>query len=113
MTSAPVLRDRDLAAVRQTLRAFLPSGATVRVFGSRARGAARPGSDLDLAIDAGRPLTRQESGALEEAFEELSLPFRVDLVDVHAASEGFVALISQDWTPLEETPDQRPARMPG
>jgi predicted nucleotidyltransferase len=100
MTGAPMLRDRDLATVRRILAACLPDGAVVRVFGSRALGGARPASDLDLAIDAGRPLTRRESGALAEAFEESSLPCRVDVVDVHAVSEAFLATISRDWTPL-------------
>jgi predicted nucleotidyltransferase len=39
------------------LAANLPRDATVWVFGSRATGRARRYSDLDLAIDAGRPLT--------------------------------------------------------
>lgn len=63
-------------------------------------GAARRGSDLDQAIDAGRPLTMRESGALADAFEESDLPHTVDLVDVRAASEGFVALIEREWAAL-------------
>ncbi len=99
--SAPVmLRTQDLAIVRDVLAAHAPPDAVVRVFGSRARGLARRGSDLDLAIDAGRPLTSRESGALADAFEESDLPYTVDLVDVRAASEGFVALIECEWTDL-------------
>src|SRR5205085_11964920 len=42
------------------LAADLPPDAVVWVFGSRATGRARRYSDLDLAIDAGRPLTLDE-----------------------------------------------------
>ena len=101
MSGRPSILDRDLAIVRAILAAHMPTGARVRVFGSRARGTPRRASDLDLAIDAGRPLTRQEAGALADAFEDSDLPYKVDLVDVHAASAGFVTLIEKDWAPLE------------
>jgi predicted nucleotidyltransferase len=51
------------------------------MFGSRATGRARRYSDLDLAIDAGRPLTLDEIGGLTEAFSESDLPYKVDIVD--------------------------------
>ena len=95
-----MLSARDLAIVRAVLATHAPRESVVKVFGSRARGLARRGSDLDLAIDAGRPLTSRESGALADAFEESDLPYTVDLVDVRAASEGFVALIEREWAPL-------------
>jgi predicted nucleotidyltransferase len=51
------------------------------VFGSRATGRARRYSDLDLAIDAGRPLTLDEIAGLAEAFSDSDLPYKVDIVD--------------------------------
>ena len=95
------MRECDLAIVRAILAAHLPTGAEVHVFGSRAGGTPRRASDLDLAVDAGRPLTRRETGALADAFEESDLPYTVDVLDVRAASAGFVALIEGDWAPLE------------
>jgi predicted nucleotidyltransferase len=100
MSAEVMLSIHDLAIVQVVLAAHAPPDVVVRIFGSRARGEARRGSDLDLAIDAGRPLTPRESGALADAFEESDLPYTVDLVDVRAASEGFVALIEREWTPL-------------
>jgi predicted nucleotidyltransferase len=64
-------------------RANLPGSAKAWVFGSRATGRARRYSDLDLAIDAGRRLTLDETARLGEAFSESDLPYRVDLVDWH------------------------------
>ena len=63
------------------LGANLPHDAEAWVFGSRATGRARRYSDLDLAIDAGRPLTLDELARLAEAFRESDLPYRVDIVD--------------------------------
>lgn len=48
------------------------------VYGSRARRTSRPGSDLDMVVFA-TPEQRPQVGALREALEESSLPFRVDL----------------------------------
>jgi type I restriction enzyme S subunit len=72
----------------------LPDGAEVWVFGSRATGRARRYSDLDLAIDAGRSLTLNESARLSEAFRDSDLPYRVDLVDWHGIDERFRKLIA-------------------
>ncbi len=84
------------------LRAHLPQDATVWVFGSRATGRARRYSDLDLAIDAGRPLSLDETAALAEAFSDSDLPYRVDIVDWHAIGADFVRLIDAERLPLLE-----------
>ena len=68
-------------SVLNILRANLPPSTKVWVFGSRATGRARRYSDLDLAIDAGRPLTLDEIAALAEAFSDSDLPYKVDVVD--------------------------------
>lgn len=59
------------------LRQFVP-GVEVWAFGSRVKDAARDSSDLDMVLfsDSSR---RAQVSALREAFEESSLPFRVDL----------------------------------
>jgi predicted nucleotidyltransferase len=69
--------------VLNILRANLPQSTKVWVFGSRATGRARRYSDLDLAIDAGRPLGLDEIAGLTEAFSDSDLPYKVDLADWH------------------------------
>ena len=49
------------------------------VFGSRAKGNHKPGSDIDIAIK-GSALTREDICSLAGAFEESLLPFFVDLL---------------------------------
>jgi uncharacterized protein len=82
------------------LNAHLPPGATAWVFGSRATGRARRYSDLDLAIDAGRPLTLDQMAELVEAFRDSDLPYRVDLIDWHSIDPCFRRLIAVARTPV-------------
>jgi predicted nucleotidyltransferase len=100
LTARVDIRPQDLTIVRHILRANLPASAQVFVFGSRATGRTRRSSDLDLAVDLGRPLTRKESATLAEAFDESDLSYRVDVVDLNGVSESFKAIIEQDRTPL-------------
>ena len=70
------------------------------MFGSRATGRARRYSDIDLAIDAGRPLTLHELAGLSEAFSDSDLPYRVDLVDWHNIDERWRETIAAERAPL-------------
>ena len=73
--------------LRHLLDAVLP-GATVKVFGSRATGQARPHSDLDLLLIAPARLTWQQRADLRDAFEASTLPFSVDLVEAAGLAPG-------------------------
>ena len=86
--------------VLEPLAELLPPLAQVWVFGSRATGRARRYSDLDLLIDAGRPLSLDEAAGLRKAFEESDLPYRVDIVDWHAIGDRFRQLIAAERLPL-------------
>ncbi len=104
-TAAGMTLRIDLSAehrqlVLELLARSLPPSARVWIFGSRATGRARRYSDLDLLIDAGRPLTLDEAAVLREAFEESDLPYRVDSVDWHAIGPRFRRLIAADRQPL-------------
>lgn len=83
----------ELATVRDIVGRIVP-GARVWVYGSRARGAAKPHSDLDLAIDAGTPLDLATLAELREAFDESELRYKVDVTDLIACEPGFAALIA-------------------
>jgi predicted nucleotidyltransferase len=89
----------QLAAVRAILAAHLPE-ATVFAFGSRARGTARPHSDLDLAVAADAPLPLDRLEALRDAFAASNLPMQVDVVDYRAVSAAFRRIIDATKTPL-------------
>ena len=82
----------ELALVQKILRESIPA-AKIWVFGSRAKGATRRGSDLDLAIDNGAPLPSSMAAHLASAFEEAPLAYKIDLVDLHNITPEFRALI--------------------
>jgi len=88
--------------VLDILRQQLPRGTRIWVFGSRVTGRARRYSDLDLALDAGRPLTVDETAILRETFDECDLPYRVDIVDWHAIGDDFRKTIEASLLPLAE-----------
>jgi uncharacterized protein len=82
--------------VLQILRAHLPERTSVWLFGSRATGRAKRYSDINLAIDAGRPLTLDEIARLAEALSESDLPYRVDLVDWQGLDDGWRQAIASE-----------------
>jgi predicted nucleotidyltransferase len=112
MNKALDIRPADLATVGAILREALGPHVRVWVFGSRAKGKARRGSDLDLAVDAGHELTLQELGQLHDAFDECDLPYTVDVVDWRAIDPRFRAAIEGDLVELDVTGEDRAATPP-
>jgi len=110
MTNGPVdISPADLASVWRILRDVLPRDTAIWVFGSRAKWTTRKASDLDLAVDAGRPLTRREEADLSDQFEQSDIPYKVDVVDWHGISASFRRAIEKDRVrlPKMETESKR------
>jgi uncharacterized protein len=93
------LTPRQLDTVLEILEAHLPTTA-VRAFGSRATGKAKPHSDLDLLVMAAEPLPPRQRGRLLDAFEEASLPFRVDVVEGATCDAETLARFLQGSVPV-------------
>lgn len=72
------------------------------VYGSRARGTAKPLSDIDLCIFADVPLFTL--GAIREALNNLLLPMTVDVVSWNRLSDEFKAIIKDDLTLYQTDP---------
>ena len=72
------------------------------LIGSRARGDARPRSDVDVALDGhGRPIPKIWLAELRERLEESLIPFTVDVVDLAEASADLRAATRREgvkWT---------------
>lgn len=88
------LTPEQLAEVRSILNQHIPE-RTVRAFGSRVNGIAKPFSDLDLVVMGDIPLDFRQLAALKDAFAESNLPFRVDVVDWATTSADFRAIIDR------------------
>lgn len=74
-----LLKDKHRALLESILRGF-PEIAEARAFGSRVKGTAHEGSDLDLLVSANEN-ARIDMPRLFAAFRESYLPFKVDVFD--------------------------------
>lgn len=84
------LEQRHLDMLLPILGKHVP-GVSVWAFGSRVKGTAQKFSDLDIAIDAGRPLGMATLALLEQDLSDSDLPIKVDVVDLAAVSPAFRA----------------------
>jgi predicted nucleotidyltransferase len=92
-----LLSPAQVDCVRRILCTHLPSGARVRVFGSRATGRGlKPHSDLDLLIDSPVELPLTVMADVREALAESNLPFSVDLLDRRDASAEFLSRLAHE-----------------
>ncbi len=76
------LKASDLVVIREILGRF-PNVESAKVYGSRALGSPKPGSDVDIALigkDVSRNTVIQVSASLNE---ESPLPYHFDVTDYH------------------------------
>jgi predicted nucleotidyltransferase len=74
------LKESDLQYIQQTLRLF-PEVKRAYIFGSRAKGTYKPGSDIDIAL-RGEGITLQTVLRIHAKLEdEGPMPYMVDVVD--------------------------------
>lgn len=92
----PILKDHYRVLIERILAdQFAAYSCAVYLFGSRATGRARPGSDVDLAVESELDLSRPIRKA-REAFEESTLPYTVDLVELRRAPPELVAAVHEE-----------------
>lgn len=96
MTTSLDITTPHLAIVRALLRAHLPAGNVVHVFGSRMLGRDRRYSDLDLALESDGAPAPDVIAARAEALSESDLPCRVDLVDLALVDPAFRDRVLRD-----------------
>jgi predicted nucleotidyltransferase len=100
VTRAIDLSEAELTIVQTILGAHLPPSVQAYVFGSRATTTARRYSDLDLALEAERPLSLDVLADIAEALSESDLPYKVDVIDLRSIDQAFRALIAPDMIRL-------------
>lgn len=87
--------------MQSILRTHVPD-CDVWAFGSRARGTAKPMSDLDLVLQCSHPRDPMMIENLREAFDESLLPIKVDLVDWARTDDAFRNIIEQQKVILQQ-----------
>ena len=88
------LSEAVLSDVSGILKKHVPAAA-IWVFGSRAKGHAKPHSDLDLAIDAGQTLSLETLASLHYDFASSDLPIKVDALDYQDMDASFRQLVDK------------------
>ena len=85
-SSPPDLRK----AVREAVGKYIDLGVCeLFVFGSEARGAASPGSDIDIGIRAPQPLAKHTIQRIRDELEKIRTLRVFDVVDLAAADPSF------------------------
>lgn len=84
------LNPTDLAILQSILKQYVPN-SIVWAFGSRVKGTAHEGSDLDLVIinPADERILQENLSEMREALSESDLPFLVDVLDWAEIPEKF------------------------
>jgi predicted nucleotidyltransferase len=78
------------------LDALAGYSVTVYLFGSRARGTARRASDVDIAVEAHRPLPPGVLARLRDTLEESTVPYRVEILDLASAGDALRRRVKQE-----------------
>ena len=106
------IRPDHLEIVQGILREHLPVGVKVWVFGSRANWTTKDSSDLDLALEGENALSHKLLGVLKDAFEDSTLPYTVDVVDLHRISGSFRPIVESQRVPLPQEGNDTVQPMP-
>ncbi|MBI2431776.1 MAG: nucleotidyltransferase domain-containing protein [Candidatus Hydrogenedentes bacterium] len=93
------LKDNERAGIRAVLEES-PKISRAVLFGSRAMGAFRPASDIDLALE-GEGLRLADLVSLSRKIAELGLPVEVDMIIrdriSNPALEGHIKDVGREW----------------
>lgn len=89
MTTNHGLADKTLAQITGVLVAFSQIEKAL-LFGSRAKGTHKPGSDIDLAL-VGADLDWRTVGRISGALDDLPIPYRFSLIMFNERTDSEVA----------------------
>lgn len=70
--------------------------AKIFLFGSRARQTNGEWSDIDLALDAGKPLSNSKIDEVKGVLEATNIPYKVDVLDLQSVSSDMKESIKRD-----------------
>ena len=70
--------------------------AKIYLFGSRAKNTHTKTSDIDIAIDCGKPMGMTERGQINSMLDALNLPKNIDVLDFHRAPQALRVNILRD-----------------
>lgn len=102
------LSDTTVERIREVLAHF-PAVEKAVLYGSRAKGTHRPGSDIDLTL-CGSGLGRTHLAQIDEALDDLLLPYNIDLSEMASLTHpalpdhiGRVGVVFYEQTPVTQS----------
>ena len=87
--------DKDQKTIINIVLKYLPK-AKIYLFGSRSRKDHWPESDIDIAVDNNKKIESYTLSLIKEEIEESTIPYTVDIVDIHTISEDLKNKILKD-----------------
>ncbi len=88
------LEDKYIDFIKKTIKSELQN-FKLYIFGSRAKNNAKKYSDIDIAIDSPE-FTDKIKMKLDFVFENSTIPYEVDIIDLNTISETFKNVIKND-----------------
>lgn len=85
----------DKQKIIALITALLPD-VKIYLFGSYATGRARPGSDVDIALDAGQRLDKVVVGEVREVLDATNIAHRFDVSDFHRLPPDMQAMVKKE-----------------
>lgn len=82
-----IMKSIPKSKIIKVIEIFFPN-SKIYLFGSRARKDYSERSDIDIAIDAGRPMTLTEKGQIVSMIDALNIPQKTDIVDFNRAPQA-------------------------
>ncbi|HLD20664.1 MAG TPA: nucleotidyltransferase domain-containing protein [Patescibacteria group bacterium] len=81
--------EQTIQAVRDIVASQLPPNYTVVLFGSWAKGNARPTSDIDIGIVGDQPVSHEIMVQIRKQIDSLPTLRKIDVVDLQTVSARF------------------------
>jgi predicted nucleotidyltransferase len=99
------IEEKYLTEILRILDKYAPD-CEIRAFGSRIEG--RPGkySDLDIALVGEGKIDWRRIEALKDVLAASDLPFIIDVIDWHAISNEFRAVVEKKYVVIREKPEK-------
>ncbi len=86
------IQEEDKNKIIRLISALQPD-VKIYLFGSQATGKSSRGSDVDIALDAGKKMNRVDVGEIRDVLNETNILYKFDVVDFHGVPENMQKMI--------------------
>lgn len=94
------IKDEEKRKITEVIKALIPN-VMIYLYGSRARGTFKQGSDIDIALDAGKQIPRIDVGEIKDMLNASNMIYKFDIVDLYSIPKEMKTIILKEgikWT---------------